>query len=95
MRGLDSCVGERRGQLGEARLEPLAAGRLTGKIAVITGAAGNLGGHIVRHYLPEGATVVMTGRSAERIEAATAALRVHRHVQEQSGGHNPASRYYP
>jgi malonyl-CoA reductase/3-hydroxypropionate dehydrogenase (NADP+) len=37
-----------------------ATGRLSGKIAVITGAAGNLGGEIVRHYLAEGATVVMT-----------------------------------
>ena len=52
-----------------------ATGRLAGKIAVVTGAAGNLGGHIVRHYLAEGATVVMTGRSAERIEAAAAAAR--------------------
>ncbi|MFS0736579.1 SDR family NAD(P)-dependent oxidoreductase [Sphingomonas sp. 1P06PA] len=52
-----------------------AAGRLEGKIAVVTGAAGNLGGHIVRHYLAEGATVVMTGRSADRIEAAAAAAR--------------------
>jgi malonyl-CoA reductase/3-hydroxypropionate dehydrogenase (NADP+) len=50
-----------------------ATGRLAGKVALITGAAGNLGGHIVRHYLAEGATVVMTGRSAERIEAAAAA----------------------
>jgi len=50
-----------------------ATGRLAGKIAVVTGAAGNLGGHIVRHFLGEGATVVMTGRSAERIEAAAQA----------------------
>ena len=50
-------------------------GRLAGKVAVVTGAAGNLGGHIVRHYLAEGATVVMTGRSADRIEAAAAAAR--------------------
>ena len=52
-----------------------ATGRLAGKIAVITGAAGNLGGHIVRHYLAAGATVVMTGRSAERIEAAAEVVR--------------------
>jgi malonyl-CoA reductase/3-hydroxypropionate dehydrogenase (NADP+) len=52
-----------------------ATGRLAGKIAVVTGAAGNLGGHIVRHYLAEGATVVMTGRSAGRIEAAAEAVR--------------------
>jgi malonyl-CoA reductase / 3-hydroxypropionate dehydrogenase (NADP+) len=49
-------------------------GRLAGKIAVVTGAAGNLGGHIVTHYLAEGATVVMTGRTPERTAAAAAAL---------------------
>ena len=49
-------------------------GRLSGKIAIVTGAAGNLGGHIVRHYLREGATVVMTGRDAARTDAAAAAL---------------------
>ncbi len=52
-----------------------ASGRLAGKIAVVTGAAGNIGGHIVRHYLAEGATVVMTGRSLDRIEAAASAMR--------------------
>ena len=51
-----------------------ADGRLAGKIAVITGAAGNLGGHIVRHYLREGATVVMTGRDAARTDAAARAI---------------------
>jgi malonyl-CoA reductase / 3-hydroxypropionate dehydrogenase (NADP+) len=51
-------------------------GRLVGKIAVVTGAAGNLGGHIVRHYLREGATVVMTGRTPARLEAAADAIRV-------------------
>lgn len=49
-------------------------GRLAGKIAVVTGAAGNLGGHIVRHYLREGATVVMTGRTPARTDAAAAAI---------------------
>jgi malonyl-CoA reductase/3-hydroxypropionate dehydrogenase (NADP+) len=49
-------------------------GRLAGKIAVVTGAAGNLGGHIVSHYLAEGATVVMTGRTPERTQAAAAAM---------------------
>lgn len=52
------------------------AGRLAGKVAVVTGAAGNLGGYIVRHYLREGATVVMTGRTRERVEAAAEAIRV-------------------
>jgi len=49
-------------------------GRLAGKIALVTGAAGNLGGHIVRHYLAEGATVVMTGRTADRLNTAAAAI---------------------
>jgi 3-oxoacyl-ACP reductase-like protein len=51
-----------------------ATGRLAGKIAVVTGAAGNLGGHIVTHYLAEGATVVMTGRTPDRTKAAADAL---------------------
>ncbi len=61
---------------------PTASGRLTGKIAVITGAAGNLGGYIVRHYLAEGATVVMTGRTAARTEAAAATIRAEMGVEE-------------
>ncbi len=59
-------------------LEPVTAseapGRLSGKIALVTGAAGNLGGEIVRHYLREGATVVMTGRTAARTDAAREAV---------------------
>ena len=47
-----------------------ATGRLAGKVCLVTGAAGNLGGEIVRHYLREGATVVLTGREPERNEAA-------------------------
>ena len=51
-----------------------SGGRLTGKIAVVTGAAGNLGGAIVRQYLAEGATVVMTGRTPARTDAAAATI---------------------
>ena len=36
----------------------------------MTGAAGNFGGHIVERFLREGATVVMTGRDPDRLEAA-------------------------
>ncbi|MBV8972335.1 MAG: SDR family oxidoreductase [Sphingomonadaceae bacterium] len=52
---------------------PAATGRLAGKVALVTGAAGNLGGEIARHYLSEGATVVFTGRTQARIDAAMAA----------------------
>ncbi|MFN3370352.1 MAG: SDR family NAD(P)-dependent oxidoreductase [Sphingomonadaceae bacterium] len=53
---------------------PAGEGRLAGKVALVTGAAGNLGQEIVRHYAREGALVVMTGRTAERLEAARAGL---------------------
>ena len=46
------------------------AGRLAGKVALITGAAGNLGGEIVRHYLRQGAVVVLSGRTQARLNAA-------------------------
>jgi malonyl-CoA reductase/3-hydroxypropionate dehydrogenase (NADP+) len=49
------------------------ARRLDGKIALVTGAAGNLGGEIVRRYLRAGAVVILTGRTAARLEAARAA----------------------
>ncbi len=59
--------------LPTAAVDTAAAGRLAGKVALVTGAAGNLGSEIVRAYLREGATVVFTGRSAERLDAAIAA----------------------
>ena len=52
-----------------------ARGRLAGKVAVITGAAGNIGQVITRRYLREGATVVMLGRDAAKLAAARDALR--------------------
>lgn len=51
-------------------LSPSGRGRLDGKIALVTGAAGNIGGEIVRHYLEAGATVILTGRTPERTAAA-------------------------
>jgi len=45
-------------------------GRLSGKVALVTGAAGNLGGAIVRRFLQEGATVVFSGRTLDRLENA-------------------------
>ncbi|AOF99162.1 short chain dehydrogenase family protein [Blastomonas sp. RAC04] len=57
-------------------------GRLAGKVALVTGAAGNLGGAIIRRFIGEGATLVMTGRTAERLEAAKAALLAETGVDE-------------
>ncbi len=62
-------------KLKTAPIAATTAGRLMGKIAVVTGAAGNIGGHIVRQYLAEGASVVMTGRTAARTDAAAQAIR--------------------
>jgi malonyl-CoA reductase / 3-hydroxypropionate dehydrogenase (NADP+) len=45
-------------------------GRLAGKIALVTGAAGNIGAEICRRYLSEGATVVMAGRTAAKLDLA-------------------------
>ncbi len=44
------------------------AGRLAGKVALVTGAAGNLGGDIVRRFLAEGASVALSGRTAEKLD---------------------------
>jgi malonyl-CoA reductase/3-hydroxypropionate dehydrogenase (NADP+) len=55
-------------QAGTSRSEP--TGRLAGKVALITGAAGNLGSEIVRHYLRQGARVVLSGRTQARLNAA-------------------------
>ena len=53
-----------------AETTPVALGRLSGKVALITGAAGNLGQGIARRYLAEGATVVFSGRDRTRTDAA-------------------------
>jgi malonyl-CoA reductase/3-hydroxypropionate dehydrogenase (NADP+) len=42
-------------------------GRLEGKVALITGGAGNIGEMITRRYLAEGASVVITGRNEEKL----------------------------
>ncbi|OYU15614.1 MAG: NAD-dependent dehydratase [Alphaproteobacteria bacterium PA4] len=49
-----------------------ATGRLADKVALITGAAGNLGQNIARRYLAEGATVVFSGRDRDRTDKARA-----------------------
>jgi malonyl-CoA reductase/3-hydroxypropionate dehydrogenase (NADP+) len=52
-----------------AAAQPPRPGRLDGKVALVTGAAGNIGESIVRRYLEEGATVVMAGRNRAKLEA--------------------------
>jgi NAD(P)-dependent dehydrogenase (short-subunit alcohol dehydrogenase family) len=71
-----------------AKTKSSATGRLAGKVALITGAAGNLGGSIVRRYLAEGATVVMSGRDAARTQAALDAIQIH-------GGYGYTKEYHP
>ena len=62
------------GAAGSAEASEARTGRLAGKTAIVTGAAGNLGGVIARRFALEGARVVMAGRARERMEAARDAL---------------------
>ncbi len=55
-------------------------GRLAGKVALITGAGGNIGTEVTRHFLREGATVVMAGRDRKKLEAVRAQMREELHV---------------
>ncbi|PDW02732.1 SDR family oxidoreductase [Candidatus Viridilinea mediisalina] len=62
---------------------PTAAGRLNGKIAMITGAAGAIGEVITRRFLDEGATVVISGRNDAKLQSFRAKLLAQEGVAEE------------
>jgi len=49
-------------------------GRLAGRHIILTGAGGNIGQYITRQMLSEGASVVMTGRNQDKLDALKQAL---------------------
>lgn len=51
------------------------AGRLSGKIVLITGGAGNIGEVITRRCIEAGATVVITGRNPTKLDSYVAQVR--------------------
>ena len=59
----------RKAKRSKVSLQVVRPGRLIGKVALVSGAAGNIGEVIVRRYLEEGAKVVMIGRNKEKLEA--------------------------
>jgi NAD(P)-dependent dehydrogenase (short-subunit alcohol dehydrogenase family) len=56
------------------RLDPLAGFRLDGKVAIVTGASSGIGARFARVIDALGATVVVSARRADRIEALAASL---------------------
>jgi len=41
--------------------------RLSGKVAIISGATGGIGGATAKRFLEEGASVMLVGRSSEKL----------------------------
>ncbi|MBC8042867.1 MAG: SDR family oxidoreductase [Rhizobacter sp.] len=54
--------------------EAAGGGRLAGKRCLITGGAGNIGAHLTRRFLAEGATCIITGRNKEKLETFKSSL---------------------
>ncbi|MDU0348728.1 SDR family NAD(P)-dependent oxidoreductase [Actinomyces sp. MRS3W] len=50
--------------------EPVPRGLLAGQLALITGASAGIGLGVARRFVEEGATVVITGRRRDRLDAA-------------------------
>jgi 3-oxoacyl-[acyl-carrier protein] reductase len=53
---------------------------LTGKTALVTGATGGIGGAIARAFHAQGATVAISGRQVDKLEAVAAELKERVHV---------------
>ena len=71
----------RKAKRSKVSLQVVRPGRLIGKVALVSGAAGNIGEVIVRRYLEEGAKVVMIGRNKEKLDRKSTRLNSS-HVSE-------------
>ena len=53
----------------------MSAGQLDGKVAIITGAGQGIGAAIASAYARDGAKVVITGRTLEKLDAVAASIK--------------------
>ncbi len=57
-------------------------GRLEGKVAIVTGATGGIGEATAKRFLAEGASVMLVGRSAEKLRETRARLAVENRIAD-------------